>query len=187
MFNKWHKSTRPVQTWPIRARRRGSRKLSFTDTSLATDFHQSQGRKTVRGTNLLCPLFLPLLFHRKKKKEKKNKKKVGGMKLSKQSNLVGFRESNLFHWMPCSSCNFCLLNFVWQRVSKQMSPNFTANRKSTWFNFTQRLTTAALICEKQPHNFFHVNSLYFVCCGKKIYHWRIKSVSLQMQRWRVWF
>lgn len=76
MFNKWQKSTRPVQTWPISAQRRGSRKLSNTDISLATGFHQSQGRTTVTGTNLLCSLSLPLLVLWKKRKKRKTEKKV---------------------------------------------------------------------------------------------------------------
>lgn len=48
--------------------RRGSKKLSNTDISLATGFHQSQGRITITGTNLLCSLSLSasLVFLKKK-------------------------------------------------------------------------------------------------------------------------
>lgn len=84
----------PVQTQPIGAQRRGSRKVSNTDTSLATGFHQSRGRTTVAGTNLLCSLSLPLLFLCEKKKKKRKKKFCRGMKFTEQTNLVCFIESN---------------------------------------------------------------------------------------------
>lgn len=93
MFNKQQKSTRPVQTRPISAQRRGSRKLSDTGISLATGFHQSQGRTTVTGTNLLS-LFRSLsaslvsLVSLKKREGNRRKKKKNfcrGMKFTEQT------------------------------------------------------------------------------------------------------
>lgn len=52
-----------------RTEERKQKKLSNTDISLATGFHQSQGRITITGTNLLRSLSLCLsCFSEKKKK-----------------------------------------------------------------------------------------------------------------------
>lgn len=75
MFNKWQKSTGPVESEPISAQRRGSRGLWNGDTSLATGFRQSQGRTTPTGTNLCSrSLGLSSFSERKKKKEKRKNK-----------------------------------------------------------------------------------------------------------------
>lgn len=51
-----------------RTEERKQKKLSNTDISLATGFHQSQGRITITGTNLLRSLSLCLSCFSEKKK-----------------------------------------------------------------------------------------------------------------------
>ena len=85
----------PPDRFSLSLQRRGSRKLLNTDISLATGFHQSRGRTTVRGTNLHCSLSLPLLFLWKKRKEKENRKKK--KKVPSRHEVDRRNEPGLFH------------------------------------------------------------------------------------------